>query len=163
MKGGSEFSLSADESEAIAFFLLHGLVNGTAVGEFFMNENGGSGVKRVCERSSEVLKKFDRDLGDQMEKNGIEMILVAFSWITVLFSQMYRLPELLRLWDFLFIDVDNIERTLGWLIVAHLINLRGRLVGKDFIQMLKEFKGLELDSEAEAIRTSRKIGSTRGL
>jgi hypothetical protein len=147
VKGGREFGLGFDESAAIAYFMLHGFVNGTIVGEFFMGEGGE--VTRICENAAKTLKKWDGELMAKMDENGIPLILVAFSWITVLFAQMYRLPQLLRLWDFLFRDVDQMRKRLECLIVAQL---------KCFVNMLKEFRRLELESEAEVLKISRKIG-----
>jgi hypothetical protein len=157
--GGNVFGLGLDASEAIAFFLLHALVNGTIVGDFFMAADESATIPLLCERSSVILKKFDVELSDSMESNGIVPILFAFSWITVLFSQMYKLTQVLRLWDFLFADIDRIEKNLTFLIVAHLVNLRSRLIGKDFVGMMHEFKGLEPDSEADAVRMTRRIMS----
>jgi hypothetical protein len=46
-----------------------------------------------------------------------------------------------------------LEANVAALIVAHLAALMGSLVGKNFVQMLKEFNGLELESEADVPRT----------
>jgi hypothetical protein len=161
MKGGREFGLSRAESEAIAYFMLHGLVNGTAVGEFFMCDESRSRLNGICRRSAQLLQKFDGDLAEQIEANEVPIVIVAFSWITVLFAQVYRLAQLLKLWDFLFSDVDKIDQTIACLVAAHLVNLRGKLIGQNFVQMLSQFHGLELESEVDAVRTSRKIERTR--
>jgi hypothetical protein len=42
--------------------------------------------------------------------------------------------------------------------VAHVIKLRGRLLGKDFIQMLKEFNGLTMYEVTEVLVTRRRLG-----
>jgi hypothetical protein len=152
IKGGLSFGLSVDRCEAIAYFLLHGLVNGTMLSDFFMPEQSFARVAEICERSIEILRNCDRELAREMDRNEVTPILFAFSWVMVLFAQTYRLRELLRLWDFLFGELDGLEDNLVYLIVAHLMSLRGRLIGKNFVQMLMEFNGLELDSEVEAIR-----------
>jgi hypothetical protein len=161
MKGGCEFGLGPTDSEAVAYFMLHGLVNGTPVGEFFMYDDSGNGLNGICARSAMLLKKFDKAVADQMEANGVSVIVIAFSWITVLFAQVYQLAELLKLWDFLFTGVDRIDQTLACLVAAHLVNLREKLIGKDFAQMLSQFRGLELASEVDALRTSRRIERIR--
>jgi hypothetical protein len=70
---------------------------------------------------------FVRDLGFDSEevRRGIAPILFAFSWIPVFFSQIYRLAQVLRLWDFIFGNIDCMEQDLAFLIAAHLVNLRG--------------------------------------
>jgi hypothetical protein len=158
VQGGCEFGLGMDVREAIAFFLLHALINGTVVGDFFLTDQSLCRTATVCEKSARILKVVDAELSRQMEMNGVETILFAFAWITVLFSQTYRLPQLLRLWDFLFSEVDKLEQNLTCLIVAHLVTLRGRLIGKNFTQMLKEFNGLELESEADVLSTRMRMG-----
>jgi hypothetical protein len=159
--GGREFGLSLDVREAITYFLLHALVNGTVVGDFFLADQASRGTAAVCEKSAQLLKVVDRELARQMERNGVDPILFAFSWVTVLFAQTYRLPQLLRLWDFLFSDLENLEHNLTCLIVAHLVTLRGRLIGKNFTQMMKEFNGLELESEADVLRARLRVGRRR--
>jgi hypothetical protein len=157
IKGGPAFGLSPDASEAIAFFLLPALVNGTIVGDFFLSADVSFTLPHLLDISESVLKKFDKELAVTMESNGVAFVLFAFSWITVLFSQTYKLAQILRLWDFLFADIDCMEQNLAFLITAHLVNLRDRLIGKDFVRIMNEFRGLELDSEADAIRTAQKI------
>jgi hypothetical protein len=157
MKGGAAFGLGPDASEAIAFFLLHSLVNGTIVGDFFMETDESFTLPHLLDKAAEILKKCDPELGATMESNGIPLILFGFSWITVLFAQVYRPAQIVRLWVFLFADIEGVEQNLAFLSVAHLVNLRGRLIGKDFAQIMNEFRGLELDSEADAVRTTQRI------
>jgi hypothetical protein len=54
------------------------------------------------------------------------------------------------MWDLLFGELDQLERNLVSLIVAQLMKLRRRLIGKKFGEMLKELNGLGFDSEAES-------------
>jgi hypothetical protein len=151
------FGLDRNASEAIAFFLLHALVNGTVVGDFFMSSNQSVTLPHLLETAASILKKFDGEL--------YETVLFAFSWIPVLLSQIYKVAQILRLWDFLFGDINCMEQNLAFLITAHLVNLRRRLIDMDFVHIMNEFKRLELDSEAEveAVCTTWKFVRTHHM
>jgi hypothetical protein len=150
IKGGPTFGLSLDDCEAIAYFLLHSLINGTVLGDCFMTEQQFSKVAEICEQAMKVLRICDSELAEEMDRNEVNLMVFAFKWVMVLFGQTYRLRELLRMWDLLFSELDQLEKNLVSLIVAQLMKLRRRLKGKKFGEMLKEVNGLEFDSEAES-------------
>jgi hypothetical protein len=56
---------------------------------------------------------------------------------------------------------DNLEQNMTDLIISHLAYERGRLIGKNFIQMLNEFNGLELESSGEVLMIQQRLGRTR--
>jgi hypothetical protein len=76
-----------DVREAVEFFLLRALVNGTVIGDFFLT--GRASECRLREGRA-AAGAVDRELSTQMEANGVASILFVF-------SQAGRLAQLLRL------------------------------------------------------------------
>jgi hypothetical protein len=161
MYGGPRLGLSADGVEAIVYFLLHSLVNGTTVGDFFLRESDE--LTKVCDDALNVLRVRDHHLATAIQSNGVSLVLCTYSWVITLFTQIYHIDELLLVWDFLFADVRRIRDTVRDLVVAHLMSLRRRLAGKGFAQIMSEFRDLEIKSQAEPIRLCKQItrGTTR--
>jgi hypothetical protein len=155
--GGRHFGLDIETCEGIVYFLMHWLINGTVLGDFFICDAPEPIIGELCERSFRILKVCDPALYRTMCDNNVTPVLFGFSWLSVLFTQIYDLPVVLKLWDFLFGDLAHLERNLSVLIAAHLINLRHRFIGKTFGAIMKEFNGLELASEAQAVRLCRLI------
>jgi hypothetical protein len=62
IRGGPAFGLDRNASEAIVFFLLHALVNGTVVGDLFIASNQSFTLQYLLETSASILKKFDGEL-----------------------------------------------------------------------------------------------------
>jgi hypothetical protein len=136
---------------------MHWLINGTVVGEFFAFGNPEPVIGEFCERSFKILKDCDPLLWQTMVGNEVTPVLFGFSWLSVLFTQVYELPVVLKLWDFLFADLENLELNLTGLVAAHLICLRDRLLGKTFGHIMKEFNGLEVASEVQSVRLCKII------
>jgi hypothetical protein len=155
--GGMAFNLELDVCEAIAFFLFHSLINGTVIGDFFLSETTESPLTEVADDAFAMLKGCDQLLHRHMEASDISPLLFAFSWVSVLFAQVYELEPLLRLWDFLFQDVKRIKGALSCLVAAHLVKLRGRILGKEFGQIMEAFSGLTLDAEAEQVALCKRL------
>jgi hypothetical protein len=160
--GGIQFGLDMQTCEAITYFLIHWLINGTVVGDFFICDLPEPVIGELCQRSFQILRVCDPRLYQTMSDNDVTPVLFAFSWLSVLFAQVYDLPVLLKLWDFLFADLANLRFNLSLLIAAHLMSLRHRFVGKNFGQIMKEFNGLELASEVQAVWYCRRILQTHG-
>jgi hypothetical protein len=161
MKGSTEFGLAVDECEAVAYFMLHGLINGTIVGDFFMNDPNSSALITLCQQTKDMLKLYDPVLATSLSSNNISPVLFALSWINVLFTQVYMLPHILLLWDFLFSDIDNLQNNLLYLVVAHIISIRNQLIGLQFAQMMIMLSHLQVQTETQFVDICRHLHKVR--
>jgi hypothetical protein len=155
--GRVEFDLDLEIAEAIAFFMLHSLVNGTVVGDFFFSDGAESVVTEISERAMKVLERHDGELYRHLRRNSVHLIECSFSWITVLFCQIHRLAPLLRLWDFLLCDTERMRWMVALLVAAHLREMRKRLIGEGFVQIMSEFHELEMESEAGPLEWCKRV------
>jgi hypothetical protein len=149
IKGGIKLGLDLDYCEAIAYFLLHALINGTIVGEFFSNDRNPSVVNMICHQATQVLARYDQKLARAMAENSIDAELFAFGWIKILFTQTYTLKIVLILWDFLFAQLDNLANILVQVVVAHIASMRIKLIGQTFISAMTALNCFEVQSEGQ--------------
>jgi hypothetical protein len=149
IKGGIQLGLDLDHCEAIAYFLLHALINGTIIEEFFSNDQNSSVMNEICHQTMKVLAQCDQKLARSLDRNGIEPELFALKWINILFAQTYALKIVLILWDFLFAHLENLANILVQVVVAHIISMKTRLAGATFVSAMMTLTRFEVQTEAE--------------
>ena len=65
------------------------------------------GILVRMQRFLMLLKKTDDEIYYTFEKQKLKPEFYAFRWLTLLLSQEFRLPDVLRLWDSLFADQER--------------------------------------------------------
>jgi len=76
-------------------------------------------------------KKKDTELWNNLESKNLKPQYYSFRWISLLFSQDFPLPTILRIWDSLFADENRFEYLI-YICVSLLINIRSQLFEGDF-------------------------------
>ena len=155
--GGTEMNLKSEYIESISYFMLHGLINGTPFCNFFTEDIDVKFNQIVFKNVSSILEKVHKPLNQTLIKNKVSPELYCFSWITVLFSQIYDLPRLLHLWDFIFSDFDGLIKNIVCLIVAHILTLKDQLLKKDFIEIMKVFHHMDTMNEFIPLKISKHL------
>lgn len=70
-------------------------------------DNSEFGILVRMQRLLMLLKKIDHDIHYLFEKQKVKPEFYAFRWLTLLLSQEFRLPDVLRIWDSLFADQER--------------------------------------------------------
>ena len=65
------------------------------------------GILVRMQRLLMLLKRTESDIYYLFEKQKIKPEFYAFRWLTLLLSQEFRLPDVLRIWDSLFADQER--------------------------------------------------------
>lgn len=103
---------------------------------------GQSMNKLLC-----LLQVKDEKLWEDLEKKQLKPQFFAFRWITLLLSQEFNLPDVIRLWDSLFSDPDRFDFLLH-VCCAMLVLLRDKILNGDFavtIKLVQNFPYDEID------------------
>ncbi|EFA75392.1 TBC1 domain family member 13 [Heterostelium album PN500] len=95
-----------------------------------------SGVISSIKKLNFLLKKKDRQLWKDLEEKKLHPQFYSFRWITLLLSQEFELPDVLRLWDSLFSDPNRFD-FLYYFCCAMLICIRNQLLEAPFGDNLK--------------------------
>jgi hypothetical protein len=151
INGGIEFNLNLDHCEAITYFLLHALINGTILGDIFMIDQNSFVLFNLCEQSSKILRNYDSVLAQTIQNYNLEIILFAIPWIKILFTSIYPLQLTFKLWDLIFTQIDKFETNITFLIVAHIVNIRNHLIDCNFSSAMIELNHHYIETDIEFI------------
>lgn len=140
-----------DFGEACAFFLLQNLITGTGLGDLFTMEHDFDSVASKFDLIKEMTKIVDIQLHNHMfVKLALTPLQFAFSWVSVLFYQLYSIKDLLILWDRFLLKESNIVEFGMAIGAAHLVQGREDLMKMTFAQIMDHLHNLE-DCDPAAI------------
>ena len=129
-------SLFKDHAEADAFFCFTQLMS--EVRDRFIKslDSSSTGILAVVKELNLFLKELDEELWIHLENNGVDPRFYSFRWLTLLLSQEYELPEVLRLWDSLFADPQRFLLLL-FMCCSMIILVREKLLEGEFADILR--------------------------
>ncbi|KAJ3047187.1 hypothetical protein HK097_000152, partial [Rhizophlyctis rosea] len=76
-----------------------------SIAEKAMEQAGGNGVGSSMARLMKRLRRRDLELWKDMQSKSIHAAFFSFRWLTVLLTQEFPLPDLIRIWDSLIADI----------------------------------------------------------
>ncbi|KAI8997216.1 rab-GTPase-TBC domain-containing protein [Pilobolus umbonatus] len=130
--------------------------------------DASSGINATMCRMSQRLAWFDRPLFSDLSKKEIKEQYYAFRWITVLCSQEWDLPDVIRLWDSILADrgmqEGQDEGRYEFLLdfsVAMLICIRQSLIHGDFTDNMRILQNYPIDDIQIVLNTAYSIRDTR--
>lgn len=94
-----------------------------------------TGIFTVVEGLDKLLKKVEPEIWQHLTALQIDPRFYAFRWLTLLLSQEFELPEVLRLWDSLFADERRFQ-FLNYVCVAMIKCMKQELLRGDFAENL---------------------------
>ncbi|ORY01100.1 RabGAP/TBC [Basidiobolus meristosporus CBS 931.73] len=104
-----------------------------------LDNNTDSGINASMKRMNELLKEMDFELWQNLEDKSIIPTYYAFRWLTVMCTQEFSLPEVIRLWDSILADQDR-GNGLEFLIdfcCAMVICIRSEILSASFVNSIK--------------------------
>ncbi|CAG5116433.1 unnamed protein product, partial [Candidula unifasciata] len=96
-------------AEADSFFCFTGLMG--EIRDFFIKtlDDSQCGIGSKMNQLMDMVKEYDRPLWQRLQDQELRPQFYAFRWITLLLSQEFQLPEVLRIWDSLFSDPNRFD------------------------------------------------------
>ncbi|XP_028131602.1 TBC1 domain family member 13 [Diabrotica virgifera virgifera] len=135
------FALDSDISfrehaEADCFFCFTNLMS--EIRDFFIKslDESDKGINGMMNRLLNQLKTSDLDVWLKFQQLDLKPQYYSFRWITLLLSQEFPLPDVLRIWDSLFSDKKRFN-FLIFVCCAMIVILRNQLLDGDFPSNLK--------------------------
>lgn len=129
---------AAVHAEADAFFCFVELIS--EFRDHFCQhlDNSAVGIRATIGRLNSMLHVLDPELWAHLEQtNKVNPQFYAFRWITLLLTQEFLFPDVVRLWDSLFSDPGGHMDCLLRFCIAMLLNIREELLQGDFSQNIK--------------------------
>ena len=139
------FTDGVGDAEADAFFCFSALMADMRDRFIKSLDETPTGILAALRHLENVLRLLDPQLHHHlMVRNQVDPRFFAFRWLTLLLSQEFSLPDVLRLWDSVFADERRAEGLpfLSLVCVAMLRCVRDRLLAGEFvdnIQLLQEY------------------------
>ncbi|KAA0199137.1 hypothetical protein HAZT_HAZT008112 [Hyalella azteca] len=126
----------AEHAEADTFWLFTSLM--ADVRDLFIRtlDESESGIGRLMTRLMSCLKDEDAATSSQLTCQGIKEQYFAFRWLSLLFSQEFPLPDVIRMWDSVLASPDR-HRCLLLLATAMIVLQREKLLSGDFASNVK--------------------------
>ncbi|KAL1117160.1 hypothetical protein AAG570_004487 [Ranatra chinensis] len=125
-----------EHAEADCFFVFTNLMG--EIRDFFIKslDEAESGINRMMVRLIEELKYNDYPVYLLLQQQELRPQYYSFRWLTLLLSQEFPLPDVLRIWDSLFADPHRFT-FLIYVCCAMIILLRENILNGDFPSNVK--------------------------
>ncbi|CAF1288165.1 unnamed protein product [Adineta steineri] len=140
-----------EHAEADAFYCFTNLM--IHIRDNFMKiyDHSEFGILVRMQRFLMLLKKTDHDIHYLFEKQKLKPEFYAFRWLTLLLSQEFRLPDVLRIWDSLFADQERNFEFLLYICCAMIVLQRTRLLTGSESQNIKLLQNYPQDIDVHQI------------
>ncbi|CAF0901701.1 unnamed protein product [Adineta ricciae] len=133
-----------EHAEADAFYCFTNLM--IHIRDNFMKiyDHSEFGILVRMQRLLMLLKRTESDIYYLFEKQKIKPEFYAFRWLTLLLSQEFRLPDVLRIWDSLFADQERNFEFLLYICCAMIVLQKNRLLSGSESQNIKLLQGRQI-------------------
>lgn len=133
-------------AEADCFFCFTALMG--EIRDFFIKtlDESEDGIKAMMAKLSNMLKEKDYEIWARLRDQELYPQYYSFRWLTLLLSQEFPLPDVLRIWDSVLAD----EKRYNFLVkvcCAMIILLREQILENDFannVKLLQNFPPMDI-------------------
>ncbi|XP_055318506.1 TBC1 domain family member 13 [Sitodiplosis mosellana] len=134
-------------AEADSFFCFTALMG--EIRDFFLKtlDESESGIKKKMAQLSAMLKEKDAEVWHRLEQQNLYPQYYSFRWLTLILSQEFPLPDVVRVWDSIFSDENRFD-FLVRVCCAMIILLRTQLLESDFatnVKLLQHFPETDIN------------------
>ncbi|CAF3005992.1 unnamed protein product [Rotaria socialis] len=140
-----------EHAEADAFYCFTNLM--IHIRDNFMKiyDHSEFGILVRMQRFLILLKKTDESIHYLFEKQKLKPEFYAFRWLTLLLSQEFRLPDVVRIWDSLFADQERNFEFLLYICCGMIVLQRDRLLNGSESQNIKLLQNYPQDIDVYQI------------
>ena len=138
-----------DDIEADTFWSFYNLMSHLKV-LFDKNEDKKDiGINGKVNRLKNMLKVIDKQLYEHLDNSGFDFSVLAFRWISLMFSQDFLMMDLLRLWDYLFCH-ENKYQNCYFFCLSIILMKKEQLMKRKINEIYETFQNIK-DLELEDI------------
>ncbi|XP_058463666.1 TBC1 domain family member 13 [Malaya genurostris] len=133
-------------AEADCFYCFTALMG--EIRDFFIKtlDESEGGIKGMMAKLSNMLQEKDVEVWVRLKEQELYPQYYSFRWLTLLLSQEFPLPDVLRIWDSVFADEKRYE-FLVKVCCAMIILLREQILENDFasnVKLLQNFPPMDI-------------------
>jgi hypothetical protein len=137
----------AEFAEADCFWCFTALMS--EIRDFFIKtlDETDSGIRGMMNRLVRMLELKDAHVADRLKEQGILPQYYAFRWISLILSQEFDLPDVLRLWDSILSDESRFDYLIC-VCCAMIVLVRDQILENDFehnVKLLQNFPPMDIN------------------
>lgn len=122
--------------EADAFFCFTNLMSEIRDNFIKTLDDSACGIGNMMKSVRNLLRERDLMLFTYLEEQEMSPQFYSFRWLTLLLSQEFALPDVIRVWDSLFADEKRFEFLIYVCCAMHIV-IREQLLAADFATTMK--------------------------
>ncbi|KAL6049275.1 TBC1 domain family member 13 [Balamuthia mandrillaris] len=126
----------SDNAESDAFFCFTNLMSEIRDNFCKTLDRSETGINGSMNRLNNLLKRRDLEVWQRLEDQQLVPQFYSFRWLTLLLSQEFELPDVLRLWDSFFADTERFD-FVTYFCCAMIVCVRDLLIEGSFADNLK--------------------------
>ncbi|XP_008842224.1 TBC1 domain family member 13 isoform X2 [Nannospalax galili] len=149
-----------EHAEADTFFCFTNLM--AEIRDNFIKslDDSQCGITYKMEKVYSTLKDKDMELFLKLQEQNIKPQFFAFRWLTLLLSQEFLLPDVIRIWDSLFAD-DNRFDFLLLVCCAMLILIREQLLEGDFTINMRLLQDYPITDVCQILQKAKELQDSK--
>ncbi|XP_032232579.1 TBC1 domain family member 13 [Nematostella vectensis] len=125
-----------EHAEADAFFCFTNLMSEIRDNFIKSLDESATGIGSMMQNVLNLIKERDLELWISLEKQQMKPQFYSFRWLTLMLSQEFPLPDVIRVWDSLFADERRFEFLIFVCCAMHMV-IRNDLLKGDFVTSMK--------------------------
>lgn len=123
-----------------------------------------SGIQTRIKGVNLLLREIDKEIYSKFADSGVEIQFFMFRWYTLLFTQEYEMPDVIRLWDsilsFVRLDCNRITDKfmfLNFLCLAAILMKKDLVMKSDFAGTMLAYQNMDFLEVSKHIQNAYKI------
>uniref|UniRef100_A0A0F7Z9L4 TBC1 domain family member 13 n=1 Tax=Crotalus adamanteus TaxID=8729 RepID=A0A0F7Z9L4_CROAD len=149
-------------AEADTFFCFTNLMSEIRDNFIKSLDDSQCGITCKMEKVYVILKEKDGELYLKLQEQNIKPQFFAFRWLTLLLSQEFLLPDVIRIWDSLFAD-DNRFDFLLLVCCAMLTLIRDQLLEGDFTVNMRHLQDYPISDVHLILKTAKDLQGSKQM
>jgi len=149
----SEFFSDPVHVESDSFYCFSNLMD--TLKDVFLRskDNTENGINTRIKHLTDILRITDREIYNLFYDEKVEVQFFAFRWYTLLLTQEFEMPEILRLWDSILSD-GNLLNFMIYICLGIIRIKRNEIIDKDFATIMLSMQNLEKIEIEKLINTA---------
>uniref|UniRef100_A0A1A9X358 TBC1 domain family member 13 n=1 Tax=Glossina brevipalpis TaxID=37001 RepID=A0A1A9X358_9MUSC len=136
-----------EHAEADCFFCFTALM--AEVRDFFIKtlDDSEGGIKNMMKRLSQMLQERDLQIYEHLKSQELHPQYYSFRWISLILSQEFPLPDVVRIWDSVFSDEQRFQFLLK-ICCAMILIQRDQILQNDFasnVKLLQNYPPMDIN------------------
>lgn len=117
--------------------------------DFFIKtlDESDNGIRGMMNKLSGLLEQRDKHVFNRFKEQGIVPQYYSFRWLTLLLSQEFPLPDVLRLWDSILSDENRFEYLI-FVCCSMIVLVRDEILTNDFehnVKLLQNYPSIDVN------------------